>query len=145
MNELKFRAWHKEDKKHYEVVTIHLKEERVTVKTGFGIFGIFDFDEVIIEQYTGKVNSEEIEMCAGDIIRFDYFGSEYGDKEEYLSFKEVIREVYYKDGCFRIRPLHNYAMEYGDCICGLTEWDLMGNIHENGDLIKWPYLKYSLF
>ncbi len=125
MREIKFRAWDKKEKKMYEVyaidwshgviVTAHLYDGEISRKTypneHYG-------DRIEFMQFTGLKDKNGKEIYEGDIIEFEFNG-----KKERTYIK-----------------MHD---ENGDGYCwwmslpmGKREFEVIGNIYENGDLLK---------
>lgn len=136
MREIKFRAWHKEEKLICQLATITFGSGAflVGVKPGENIYddevlitpddGRFcKFDEFELMQYTGLKDKNGIEIYEGDIVK------------EIISFPDFHREERYKI---------EYKGESFGCTCKgggrysiqFKELEVIGNIHENPELFN---------
>lgn len=109
MNEVKFRAWLKDENKMVEVKSLHLSTRKImygnTTKS---------FDDVILMQSTGLKDENDIEIYEGDIL-YDLDGY-------------IIGVVKYVEGVYRCGD-YNLAIIYDKC-------HVAGNIYENKELMK---------
>lgn len=125
--ELKFRAWHKKYKCYYEIDAIYFYDKTVSYILNDYVnleqsLEYFNFDEVIIEQYTGLKDKNGKEIYVGDVFKIKHG---YNWKKE--SYFEVVFSRSYgyilrnKDGDWF--PLKDKSKAY----------EVIGNIHERGD------------
>ena len=137
MNNLKFRAWHKEQKRYYEVATLDFYEEVVglvlslwgepSYEPGIGYISAKTvveveyvlLDEVIIEQYTGLKDKNGKEIYVGDIVEYD-FNNEAG------VCKFDLFGVYFEQ---------EDGDTFGTTEDMLKELRVIGNIQENKELL----------
>lgn len=112
MREIKFRAW---DKCKSRMVFFDLWDAEVSIPSS----------DSPIMQYIGLKDRTGREIYEGDIVSF-YIE----DKED----SQGKSEVYFLNGCFSI----NAGEEYKPCLCMCEEeyLEVIGNIYENGDLLK---------
>jgi len=116
MREIRFRAWKKEDKKWLD-----RDELCISVLNGklLGWQADYEFD---IQQYTGLKDKNGKEIYEGDIFIEDTFDDEA---------KKLISTVIFKEGMFTDNagdePLYEILM---------NEIEIIGNIHENPELLK---------
>lgn len=119
MREIKFRAWHKEEKRYYVVERINFLDFEVWARVN-GDFGIFNFKSVILEQYTGLKDKNDIEIFVGDVVKL------------YVNGDVVITKVFYNEYglSYAFEDANDVGLFY---ILDYEEMDLevIGNIHEN--------------
>ena len=121
MREIKFRAYIKTLKWIVPVSRINFDCETVEVDLGNGDYSEYDFDEVIIMQYTGLKDKNGVEIYEGDIARvgLSEFLFEVGFSQEYVQFK-----IFAVNG--NISASMNRDLEY----------TVIGNIHNNPELME---------
>lgn len=107
MKKHKYRAWHKEHKKYFEVEGFYFPKESVII-TGCVTVKLY---WVIIEQYVGFDDRDGKGIYVGDLVK-DYADTRY----EIIAFKDGFRA---KD---LIGRLHS--------ICSITPAKIIGNIHD---------------
>lgn len=131
MNNLKFRAWHKEVKKYYEVEAIDfMTEEIMYIYDDYyneeQAKEWFDFKDIIIEQYTVLKDVNGKEIYEGDILECEPMMKSEKDK--------TIRYVRHNGIYFVAQVAGDFGNMLFDCVnIGVT---IIGNIHENGELFK---------
>lgn len=126
MREVKFRAWHTEKKKMYEMAKVDLwgDPDQTTcdlVSMDCEDEQLFDIylHEVIIMQYTGLKDKNGKEIYEGDILQYRSVYDEDG--------KTRIGEVEFADGMFTIKGVIKFLGR--DC-------EVLGNIYENPELLQ---------
>jgi len=133
--EIKFRAVVKEDIKKviYDVTSINFADETVWLNDN-GEQELYDFKDVVIISYSGKKDKRDFEIWEGDLmVAFSKDGT------------EMIGEVYL-DKEFRVKYGYRYPKEgqrkeyFFNGIFGGEEWEVIGNIYQNKDLVVDKYL-----
>ena len=141
MREIKFRAWHKAEKKMYgnPENTRWVEMLRVSGETGFDECDVdltteegegqsVSFDEVELMQYTGLKDKNGREVYEGDLI-----------KNEHGRICEVVWHEYM--GCWDAK-VRKFGAESKGGHLGFqnNEWSrhviIIGNIYENPELLK---------
>ena len=125
MREIKFRAWHKEEKIMGEVLGIDiLHKEIFFLNEDVDRYEHTDFKDIELMQYTGLKDKNNKEVYEGDIVK--------------LRANHGIGVIKYYDewGAFVVeyikpRPLTVLGMSYYK-----EDIEVIGNIYENPELIK---------
>lgn len=122
MREIKFRAYSKQDNRILEVIRIDFIEEILFLDTSILNDGrnqeIYDFDDIILMQYTGLKDKNGVEIYEGDILRiYDDFNA----------------KVFYnlRFSSFEVATTGNSVGFYSKS--GL---EVIGNIYENPELLS---------
>jgi len=120
MREIKFRAWYKEDKVMSRRFTLE------NLQCGQGVLD--DFNKMEIMQFTGLLDKNAKEIYEGDIIKHQDEG------ERFLKFIGLINVS------FKIIPISdkdiNQELEDITFCENSKEFEVIGNIYENKDLLK---------
>ena len=124
MREIKFRAWHKEEKIIGEVLGIDILHKEIFFSNeDVDCYEHSDFKDIELMQYTGLYDKNEKEIYEGDIVK--------------LRANHGIGVVKYYDewGAFVIeyikpRPLAVLGMNYYK-----EDIEVFGNIYENPELL----------
>jgi len=127
MREIKFRAWVKDRKAIFEVISIDYVSKKVTYiveRTGHLLNIRHDkFNDVELMQYTGIKDKDNKEIYEGDIL-FESFGERY-------------YKVVFENGSFRAEfkgDFEEYSFDLIDVVAQSCE--VIGNIHENSKLME---------
>ena len=127
MREIKFRAWVKDRKAIFEVISIDYVSKKVTYiveRTGHLLNIRHDkFNDVELMQYTGIKDKDNKEIYEGDIL-FESFGERY-------------YKVVFENGSFRAEfkgDFEEYSFDLIDVVAQGCE--IVGNIYENPELTE---------
>ena len=117
--EIKFRAWDYEDLQMYD-------DEQIIIQGGTVFIGKIKYihqisDDVELMQYTGLKDKNGVEIYEGDILRLS-------DETNPLDYYQVkyVENFFALDGELAIHIKSAY----------FKEREVIGNIYENGDLLK---------
>lgn len=130
MKELKFRVW-EEREKAYNTWSYVLDTIGNLFRNAYGALIGCDKKDYIVEQFTGFKDANGKEVYEGDVIRYKVLRDDCSTRHGY-KYREVIEVVEYDDelGEYLVglySPLGTIANHY--------EPEVIGNVHENGDLI----------
>ena len=127
--EIKFRAWNEEKRKmYYDVQNAYdncLDYDNINAVSFGGILEIYP-----VMQYAGFKDYNGREVYEGDIVQYYVCENDY----EPTSY-QTVGIVGFKDGEFYPRP-YEQTIEDGWYSHGIKDLIVIGNIHENPDLIK---------
>lgn len=120
MRELKFRAWLKHENWYVEIEKINFVKNYYSYEDKH----FCTQHDIVLEQYAGLKDKNGIEICEGDIV--DTYDDEYNSSKLKIEFREgnyvgVDNNVGYEE------PISNHHYK---------GWEIIGNIHENADLIN---------
>lgn len=127
MNNLKFRAWLKDENKMVEVKSLHLSTRRIMY--GYSISNqncgntTKSFDDVVLMQATGLKDINGNDIYEGDLLNGDYY-TKYPliCKFEDCAFRVEIK--YCGDNILKQEAIDFFKLE------------VIGNIYENKELIE---------
>lgn len=131
MENLRFRAWDKEDERMKEVFNIDF--HRFTAIVGFRLSEPKSFlsdDPLIIMQSTGIKDKNGIDIFEGDILKIFVLGNQ-----------GAIAKVIFKNGMFGIEDdMHGYGYDKGlyslHQILSLRDAEILGNKYEHPNLLE---------
>ncbi|EAC7514795.1 hypothetical protein F1F76_02910 [Listeria monocytogenes] len=141
MREIEFRAFVKRKKEMFPVTDLRFNRYE---KDAVGVSGCgdpyctmcddwYNFDDVLLMQYTGLKDKNGKKIFEGDIVAFSeddfhVFNSqvEYFSEDGYPAFDIKVPSTYYFDS--------NVFSEVS--MSGLYEIEVIGNIHENPELLE---------
>jgi hypothetical protein len=131
MRKIKFRAWHKTDEKMYEVYGFSKNQWFLKGKN-------FPMppSAVVIQQYTGLTDTNEVEIFEGDIVKYldgNEWSTESGyDCEEF----DNLGIIFFDEECGRYDVTNKQGVGYDDLFdCGI-DFEIVGNFYENPELVK---------
>ena len=127
MKEFKFRAWHKKERRMFEVAGISWWDS--LIYESFDDIG-HDMDDCILLLYTGYFDKNRKEICQADLVYMTDVCSNLLDDKLYV--------VTWENGAFLLKSVENayhYEMfDWGNLISDSAE--IVGNIYESPELIK---------
>ena len=144
MERLKFRAWHKYQPRYLPVDVLDFVNEVIYVyelgDEGYHNNNLYNFSSVIIEQFTGLTDKNGKEIYEGDIVEVPTI-DEIGNVDlDTLIYQKIV----YEETMFLCKEVNQTKMasEGGggaSLMCffvdGLNEIKVIGNIHENPELL----------
>lgn len=130
MRETKFRVWDKRYKQYVETYAICLDGRAIAITAPSHDLETLDSERVIIEQYTGLKDKNGQKIYEGDIVTFmvERFNNvTLGFEGE--DWHTAVVEWNQDDACYSF-------MERDAPFSVRYEAEVIGNIHENGDLLN---------
>ena len=138
MKEIKFRAWHKKNKKLYKVNGIDFNNRYVFCDGKDNIYNdVFRLNEVVIEQYTGMKDKNGKKIYEGDIVKVYYkqWRKDWEGKDKW-NYWDNIENIVFINGGFMFHIVVFDTDMYRPMMpmfnnCELNGIEVIGNIHEN--------------
>lgn len=136
MKEIKYRAYSKRTKKVYHVLAIFFYQKVVKLSKicGSGISFLEQIDDVVLMQYTGLEDKDDVEICEGDYV----VGVQYMTTSPNVPFEinGVVRysernTMFYIDDKNKGHDMFMHSLGSTPYILGV-----IGNIYENKDLLE---------
>jgi uncharacterized phage protein (TIGR01671 family) len=123
--EIKFRYWHKKEKRFVYLKAINFIDDMVTYdcQGECNYVDIAPFDDITPQQYTGLKDKNGDEIYEGDIVKAT------SDQYENENF---VGKVIFDEGCFLTWINKNDIRG----IWGEDDIEVVGNIFENSELLK---------
>ena len=123
MREIKFRAWHKEEKIIGKVLGIDILHKEIFFSNeDVNCYEHTDFKDIELMQYTGLKDKNNKEIYEGDVL------SNGNDEKPY--------KVIFENGSFRAEFEGDFE-EYSFCLVDIVaqHCEIVGNIYENPELL----------
>jgi uncharacterized phage protein (TIGR01671 family) len=103
--QIKFRAWHKQDKQMYPITGMDFLRKKAEIQDGIVLRNV-SFDDIRIYQFTGLKDQDGQEIWEGDILT-DFEGEDWKVKYVEAGFAAICDDVDV------IEPLENIAIYAG--------------------------------
>lgn len=127
MREIKFRAWDEQDDIMYKVGRLDLSEGELTVyPENYQGYTLSTIQKPVLMQYTGLKDKNGVELYQDDIILVS------GQKTVIECEKSFLGFYLWAESC---REYVSLAF-----LTGYRDFEIIGNIHQNPELIKSPEL-----
>lgn len=124
MREIKFRCWHKKEKRMFIQSAIHSSGLIEEHKVGTPYLTYYGLEEIELMEFTGLTDKHGKDIYEGDILEYHPNSTEI-----------LIDVVSFKHGCFCLgkHPFYSTALGYDihDII-----FKIIGNIYENPELLE---------
>ena len=127
MKEPKFRAWSKESNRYCDFVTLDESGRWIGWIKSSGVY--FTTIDINLEQYTGLKDKNGKEIYEGNIVKARWFRSKNARFD-------TSGEVKFNDGWFYIYDDPDAQDRLGVPIHNCYDMEVIGNIHENADLLE---------
>ena len=127
MREIKFRAWSNEHNRYCDFVTLDENGKWIGWIKSSGVY--LTTIDIILEQYTGFKDTNGKEICEGDLVK----GRWWRAKNARI---DTEGEIKFNDGWFYIKDDPDGQDRLGVPIHNCYNLEIIGNIHENPELLK---------
>lgn len=136
MRKIKYRAWHKAEKKMYQVVDMYfgrsgeLQSVKLLADHNDMQYPTDDIpvNEIQLMQYTGIEDISGKEICEGDYIKaYIEAPRSYCNPDDNVHL--IPGKVFFHSGCFLFGDYYCFDTEY------LAGIEVIGNIYENPELL----------
>ena len=142
--EIKFRAWSIKKRKYIDIDTLYCANGKVCGIVCNGI--VYDVDDVILEQDTGIEDKNGKRICEGDICKLAYSTKGKTHKHGHKKYEDI-EKVDFEYGFFLFSTPERDGIssgisfyDYGESSdkdgSYKYEAEVIGNIHENEELLK---------
>lgn len=128
----KFRAWHKKDKKMYDIWALYSKVNYIDLEVNdFYAYKRERLDEVEIMQATGLFDKNGVEIFEGDILKYKFM---YDKRVKTFGFvvKRIDKATF---GLEDIRGLTTEQIELYRVVAN-NHFQIIGNIYESPELVQ---------
>jgi len=122
--EIKFRVWHKKEKRMFNVFAINFEEKFVACRLNVASPLYFPFDEIELLQFAKSWDIEHTEIYEEDILK-GTDGFLYTVKNNGIKFYLVAMDI-------TDRGLMNWTLDMFD----LSLLKIIGNTNKNSELLK---------
>ncbi len=133
----KFRLWHKYDKEFKDLASINFGIKTIDYLNGAGFLEDEDFDNVVLQQFTGLKDKNGTEVFVGDLLRYTRFHWNcHGHPKDGTDLIQI-HEIYWDDerAAFRHRSENcNGYLSFEDSRAERNEIEVIGNILQNPDV-----------
>lgn len=127
IDNLRFRVYDKETKQYLKLEDYYFWDNCVWIQkwNSDEEAVVAKEDRYDIETCTGMQDKDHKFIFEGDLVKVP------NDWDAYGEMAGEVREIYYKDGCFRLKPV-SYSLGRGhtleeDC----NKLEIVGNVHDN--------------
>lgn len=131
MREIGFRAFVKSKKKMLPVTDLCFNETEAVGVSGCGnakctlCVDWYNFDDVVLMQYTGLKDKNGKKIFEGDIVEIDV--------HDHLGWNVIKGKVIFLEGAWLVTDSGSFAIPLWSEI---NEIEVIGNIHENPELLE---------
>lgn len=135
--EIKFRAWHKENKNMLKAVSVDTRKKETNTITPLQYRGTRysynDFGRVILMQFTGLKDKNGKEIFEGDVVKYKNsiwkVRFEFGGFDLFADAKNLSEAIVEK-------PKTDNEMIADELNVWWTRCEVLGNIYENPELLE---------